>query len=733
MKKFKYIRLNILLCMVLFFQPILSIDLAINAVGELAVELHPYLDKALIFLEDSMIYLTAMNQIHNDASKVIEQQNDCQFTENIAQTANQTITSLCDVSQPIAEKSTCYNEVKPDRAISICPETNQKELSKSLPISNNLTDSVKQKNIQLSIVSPKVHSQIKDQLKNLTDFKVNSKFQYAIEDNIKENLEKQTRINIPVRCSVRFRPIRQSYTPAELHIIEAIERQRKEEEQKIHDHIQSQMELMINCVNEGNYIELRNLYFNSPEPILKQYSDNLINRYFTYDGFIKLYSNDPLYTSLKAPIKKYIAGNETNLKRFNSILKHRYINTFNIINKFSANTVTGKLFHEKACVCAKKVVYNLLDSNHDPKSQIDILLKLADNQNCYAYKTFFDEIGIVKNYYADKLNIDQNYKILTKSLTNYKQETCQFAIDKINKLIYLESKYKDNHFVNKAKQYLLYSFGKLNRFASNINEVEAKIYRKHCSIIVDNLWSSTNCTLQLPDISNNPDQHLKNIQLMAQNLDSLDKNNYISYLDQIRARILIDEPGIENISKWPTAMKISSLQKSRAQKCVDTILSCEINTKNRFGLSQALDELRKSCLSNTTADVDKYLNLCEAKLDIFKQLYDLNEITKEKKSTNVVIIKTVDDILKEAKFVNNKPKAIIYEKSGDYKAAVRDFESLNPIDVKIISDSKYEGKTGKLPDGRSITVRTGSKKDGRPTLDIYDHKSTPERIKIRYG
>ena len=680
MKKIKCIKLNILLCAILFFKPIFSIDLAINAVEELAVELHPYLDKALIFLEDSMVYLNAMNQVQHDASRVIEQQNqskfnnefsklnDCKLTENIAQAANQTIMSLCDVNQPIIEKTTCCPELpKPDSAISICPESNQKELPKILPIYNNCSDSVcsqiKQKNIESNIVSSEV-PQIKYQLNNFSNFKMTSKFQHVAEDAIKENLKKQTQINIPVRFSVRFRrPIRQSYTPAELCAIEALERQRKEKEQRIRYHIQSTMELMRDYVNEGNYIALRNLYFNNSEPILKEYSDKLINRYFTHDGFVKLCRNDPLYTSLKAPIKKYIVSDQTNLKRFNSILKHRYINTFNIINRFSADTVKGNLFHEKSCVCAKKVVYNLLDSNHDSKSQIDILLKLAENQNCYAYKTFFDDTGIIKAFSVDKLNIGQDYKTLTKSLTNYRQETCKFVVDKVNKLIYLESKHTNNPFVNKAKQYLLYSFGQLNDFDSKINEVEAKIYRKYCSIIIDDLWSLKDCKLQLPDISNNPDHHLGNIQLMAQNLDSLEKNK--NYLDQIRARMLIDESGIENIFKWPEGMKVSPLLKARAQKCLDTILSCEVNIKNKYGLSQALDELRKSCLSGTITDVNKHLNLCEAKLDIFKQLYHLNEITEEKKPKTNVPTKN-----EEIKSDDEKIKDLIPEKKTEVKTGI---------------------------------------------------------------
>ncbi|MBM7615097.1 RHS repeat-associated core domain-containing protein [Alkaliphilus hydrothermalis] len=88
--------------------------------------------------------------------------------------------------------------------------------------------------------------------------------------------------------------------------------------------------------------------------------------------------------------------------------------------------------------------------------------------------------------------------------------------------------------------------------------------------------------------------------------------------------------------------------------------------------------------------------------------------------------KTVDDVLKDATpGRNTKGKAKQFEKSGDYDDALNDFNDLGPIDVKDIPG----GKVGKLPDGRTINVRNKSS-DGRPTLEIYDGKSS---IKIRYG
>lgn len=66
-----------------------------------------------------------------------------------------------------------------------------------------------------------------------------------------------------------------------------------------------------------------------------------------------------------------------------------------------------------------------------------------------------------------------------------------------------------------------------------------------------------------------------------------------------------------------------------------------------------------------------------------------------------------------------------YEKPGGYSDALKDFKTLEVSEIKDIPD----GKTGKLPDGRAINVRTKSE-DGRPTLEIIDAN---KRTKIRYG
>ena len=89
------------------------------------------------------------------------------------------------------------------------------------------------------------------------------------------------------------------------------------------------------------------------------------------------------------------------------------------------------------------------------------------------------------------------------------------------------------------------------------------------------------------------------------------------------------------------------------------------------------------------------------------------------------VIKSVDDILKGASPGRiTKGKATQFGKTGGYNQALDDFNSMGLSEVKDITG----GKIGKLPDGRTVNVRTKSS-DGRPTLEIYNGKSS---TKIRY-
>ena len=76
-----------------------------------------------------------------------------------------------------------------------------------------------------------------------------------------------------------------------------------------------------------------------------------------------------------------------------------------------------------------------------------------------------------------------------------------------------------------------------------------------------------------------------------------------------------------------------------------------------------------------------------------------------------------------------------HEREGDYSDAEKDFDDLNLNDVKEIDTQYGKGKVGKLDDGRTVSIRPGSKgegaQDGPPTLEIKK-PGVRDVTKIRY-
>jgi RHS repeat-associated protein len=85
--------------------------------------------------------------------------------------------------------------------------------------------------------------------------------------------------------------------------------------------------------------------------------------------------------------------------------------------------------------------------------------------------------------------------------------------------------------------------------------------------------------------------------------------------------------------------------------------------------------------------------------------------------------RSFDDIWKNAKQTKNPN---IRTESGGYEQASKDFDSLNPTGVKSIPN----GRTGELPNGETVTVRSKST-DGRPTLERHKENSSNHK-KVRY-
>lgn len=86
---------------------------------------------------------------------------------------------------------------------------------------------------------------------------------------------------------------------------------------------------------------------------------------------------------------------------------------------------------------------------------------------------------------------------------------------------------------------------------------------------------------------------------------------------------------------------------------------------------------------------------------------------------------SVDDLMSSsAKGRETTGRSKLFERTGGMDAANKEFDSLNPTEIKEIKG----GRVGKLPDGRNVIVREESS-DGRPTLEIQSGKN---RIKFRY-
>ena len=92
--------------------------------------------------------------------------------------------------------------------------------------------------------------------------------------------------------------------------------------------------------------------------------------------------------------------------------------------------------------------------------------------------------------------------------------------------------------------------------------------------------------------------------------------------------------------------------------------------------------------------------------------------------------KTVDDLINGlAETTNGKGIARNFEASGGYEQTLKDFEALNPSNVKDIQTKYGHGKVGTLSDGTKVVARQGSTTGGA-TLEIKISNS--KVYKIRY-
>ena len=91
---------------------------------------------------------------------------------------------------------------------------------------------------------------------------------------------------------------------------------------------------------------------------------------------------------------------------------------------------------------------------------------------------------------------------------------------------------------------------------------------------------------------------------------------------------------------------------------------------------------------------------------------------------------TIDDLLKGLdETTNGKGVARNFESIGGYDQTLKDFDALNPSNVKDIQTKYGPGKVGTLSDGTKVVARQGSTTGG-PTLEIK--VSNSKVYKIRY-
>ena len=739
-KKTKYFKFWLLLGFLILSKPISNMSSAIQAIEQLAIEYEPHLDKAIDFLHAASLCLVASIQLNSPPTKIITENalannalnevysiNDlnklknCPVADNIVKAVDQTI-SMCEISQSHEQEIAFCPVPKEKKLISICPEPK----AEILPKQCNLK--MIKKNNSLQIVLPKIETStaLNVHLSNIFNpAKINFAMQYQIEDNIKENINRLKQTNFTSRFNITVRETN-AIIPSN-----TIENYFNEilEAQALYEAIPLEIEKMVGFVNAGDFSSANFYTYSFCEiDLIKQFRQDLLKTYFTSDGFIKTCINDPLYTTLSPQVKKYLISNEEKLKTFNATLLNRYLAALKLTGKYITYskigdeiTSAGQYFQEMAPLKTKEILYGLLDSIHDQKSQINTLLKLAENQSTPEYKSFFDSRGILRTF-LDKIEIVQQYELILKSAMGFnisKIET--HVIDKVNKLIYLETKLGNQVDFIKAKKYFLKSYDTLNMVAEKTNNCEIRLYQEISSYLINAHWQEINykATIgNIPNVVTKFGRHLRNLQYIAKKLDVIQKNKN-HYLDQARATILLNDSSVANIRAWPQFMQVEKELREKAGGYIDNILSCEVTLKNKAILSDALDEARKSCLAGSINDVKNHLNLCEKKLTEYNRLYNCN--TKAR---------TIDDILKDSKFVDQKTEATLYEKPGNYQEAVKDFDSLKPTILKDISNVERKGKVGILIDGRIVIVRSNSN-DGRSTLEIQNPEK--KKIKIRYG
>ncbi|WBM76215.1 hypothetical protein [Saprospira grandis] len=110
--------------------------------------------------------------------------------------------------------------------------------------------------------------------------------------------------------------------------------------------------------------------------------------------------------------------------------------------------------------------------------------------------------------------------------------------------------------------------------------------------------------------------------------------------------------------------------------------------------------------------------------------YKREQLAAKKLTRNAKLPTTVEELIAASKIgQKTSGKSKQYERVGDFETANKEFDALNPDNIRPLPNEKNEGRIGTLKDGRTIIVRKKGKADGNAHLEIQKGK---RKLKFRY-
>ena len=110
--------------------------------------------------------------------------------------------------------------------------------------------------------------------------------------------------------------------------------------------------------------------------------------------------------------------------------------------------------------------------------------------------------------------------------------------------------------------------------------------------------------------------------------------------------------------------------------------------------------------------------------------YKREQLAAKKLARNAKLPTTVEELIAASKIgQKTSGKSKQYERVGDFETANKEFDALNPDNIRPLPNEKNEGRIGTLKDGRTIIVRKKGNAKGNAHLEIQKGK---RKLKFRY-